>query len=66
MKGTTTSTQHEDALLNPEEFALRLGFSRETLRRKTRRGEIPVIRLSRNVLKYRESEIEKFLSSRTK
>jgi excisionase family DNA binding protein len=54
----------QDTLLSPEAFAMKLGIGRETLRRMTRRGEIPVIRLSRNVLKYRESEIEKFLASK--
>jgi len=56
----------QDTLLSPEAFALKLGVGRETLRRMTRRGDIPVIRLSRNVLKYRESEIEKFIASRAK
>ena len=55
-----------DKLLTPEEFAIRLGLGRETIRRLTREGAISVIRLSHNLLRYRESEVERFISSRKK
>jgi excisionase family DNA binding protein len=60
---TVVSTQ-PDKLLTPEEFCLRLGLGRETVRRLTRRGAIKVVRLGQNTLRYRESEIERFISSR--
>jgi excisionase family DNA binding protein len=53
-----------DRLLTPEEFSTRLGLGRETVRRLTREGTISVIRLSHNLLRYRESEVEKFLASK--
>jgi excisionase family DNA binding protein len=56
----------QDRLLTPEEFCIRLGLARETVRRLTRRGLIRVVRLSRNTLRYRESEIERFISTRKK
>ena len=55
-----------DQLLSPEEFCLRLGLGRETVRRLTRQGKIKVVRLSRNILRYRESELQRFIASRTK
>jgi len=60
---TVVSTQ-PDKLLTPEEFCLRLGLGRETVRRLTRKGKIRVIRLGQNTLRYRESEVETFLHSR--
>jgi excisionase family DNA binding protein len=54
----------QDNLLTPEQFAIRLGLGRETVRRLTREGVISVIRLSHNLLRYRESEVEKFLASK--
>jgi excisionase family DNA binding protein len=53
-----------DRLLTPEEFSTRLGLGRETVRRLTREGAISVIRLSHNLLRYRESEIEHYLSTK--
>jgi len=54
----------QDKLLSPEEFCLRLSLGRETVRRLTRKGKIKVVRLSRNTLRYRESEVERFIASR--
>jgi excisionase family DNA binding protein len=53
-----------DKLLTPEEFSIRVGLGRESVRRLTREGVISVIRLSHNLLRYRESEVEKFLSGK--
>jgi excisionase family DNA binding protein len=64
MNSSTLVSTQPDKLLTPEEFCLRLGLGRETVRRLTRRGVIKVIRLGPNTLRYRESEIENFISSR--
>jgi excisionase family DNA binding protein len=56
----------QDRLLTPEEFCLRVTLARETVRRLTRKKQIEVVRLSRNTLRYRESEVERFINSREK
>ena len=49
-------------LLTTREVADYLGLSTETVLRRFRRGEIPGgIRLASNVLRFRESEIERWL-----
>ena len=50
-------------LLTTRELAEYLGLSTERVLRRWRRGEIPGgIRLASNVLRFRESEIERWLS----
>jgi len=54
----------QDRLLLPEEFCLRLGLGRETVRRMTRKGQIKAVKLGPNTIRYRESEVERFIASR--
>ena len=50
-------------LLTTRELAEHLGLSTEAVLRRWRRGEIPGgIRLASNVLRFRESEIERWLT----
>ncbi len=50
-----------DRLLTTREVAAFLGMSPESVLRRYRRGELPGYRLSSNVLRFRESEIEAWL-----
>jgi len=51
-------------LLTTRELAGLLGLSCESVLRRYRRGEIPGgIRLASNVLRFRESEIDRWLTS---
>jgi excisionase family DNA binding protein len=55
-----------DRLLTTRQVAEWLGFSPETVLRRYRAGELPGIRLASNVLRFRESEVEAWLESRSK
>jgi predicted DNA-binding transcriptional regulator AlpA len=46
-----------DVLLKLPEAATMLGISARTFRRMVVRGDIPVVRLSSKILRYRESDI---------
>ena len=48
-------------LLTTRQVAEFLGVSPETVLRRWRRGEIPGVRLASNVLRFRESEIERWV-----
>ncbi len=48
-------------LLTTRQVAAFLGVSPETVLRRWRRGEIPGVRLASNVLRFRESEIERWV-----
>jgi excisionase family DNA binding protein len=50
-----------DRLLTTREVAAFLGMSPESFLRRYRRGELPGFRLSSNVLRFRESELEEWL-----
>jgi excisionase family DNA binding protein len=53
-----------DRLLTTREVAQYLGLSTESVLRRWRRGEIPGgIRLASNVLRFRESEIDRWLTA---
>jgi excisionase family DNA binding protein len=54
-----------DRLLTTRQVAEWLGFSPETILRRYRAGELPGIRLGSNVLRFRESEVEAWLESRS-
>jgi excisionase family DNA binding protein len=51
-------------LLTAREVADRLGLSAETILRWTRRGDLPAIRLPGGAIRYRESDLERWLASR--
>jgi excisionase family DNA binding protein len=53
-----------ERLLTTREIAAFLGMSPESVLRRYRRGELPGYRLSSNVLRFRESEIEAWLEGR--
>ena len=55
-----------DRLLTTREVAAFLGLSSETVLRRYRAGELPGIRLGSNVLRFRESELEAWLESRSR
>lgn len=48
--------------MTTREVAAFLGLSSETVLRRYRAGELPGYRLASNVLRFRESEIEEWLS----
>ena len=50
-----------ERLLTTRQVADFLGVSPETVLRRWRRGELPGYRLSSNVLRFRESELEAWL-----
>lgn len=50
-----------EPLLHPDEVARRLGISRRTLRRFTSAGEIPAVRITRRIVRYRRVDIERWL-----
>jgi excisionase family DNA binding protein len=50
-----------DRLLTTRQVATFLGLSPETVLRRWRAGELPGYRLSSNVLRFRESELELWL-----
>ena len=50
-----------DRLLAAREVAERIGLSTETVLRRWRAGEIPGFRISSNVLRFRESEVDAWL-----
>lgn len=49
-------------LINPHETAKRLGISTTTLRRMTKAGRIPAVRLSRRTVRYEPVAIEAFIA----
>ena len=51
-------------LLTAREVAGLLGVSSETVLRWTRRGDLPAIRLPGGAIRYREDELEAWLSKR--
>jgi excisionase family DNA binding protein len=51
-------------LLTAREVAELLGVSSETVLRWTRRGDLPAIRLPSGALRYREDEIDRWLTLR--
>lgn len=53
-----------DRLLTTREVAAYLGLSPETVLRRCRSGELPGIRLAKNVLRFRESAVEAWLEGR--
>lgn len=53
-----------DRLLTAHEVAEWLGLSTETVLRRWRAGDLPGFRLSSNVLRFRQSEIEEWLEGR--
>ena len=55
-----------DRLLSTREVAEFLGLSCETVLRRYRACELPGIRLGSNVLRFRESELEAWLESRSR
>jgi predicted DNA-binding transcriptional regulator AlpA len=59
-------TDNVDRVRTTQETAARLRVSLKTLRRMEQRGEGPPrIRITERIYGYRDSEIDKFLSSRT-
>jgi excisionase family DNA binding protein len=54
-----------ERLLTPVELANRLGVCTETVLRWTRSGELPAYRLPGGDLRYRDSEFEAWLASRS-
>jgi excisionase family DNA binding protein len=53
-----------DRLLTASDVAELLGFSPETVLRWTRRGELPAFRLPGGAIRYREGELEAWLTKR--
>ena len=51
----------KDELLTVEEAAEWLAISKPTLRRILRRGEIPVVRLAKRIVRIRLSDIEEYI-----
>ncbi|MGZ6637861.1 MAG: helix-turn-helix domain-containing protein [Solirubrobacteraceae bacterium] len=51
-------------LLTAREVAELLGVSAETVLRWTRRGDLPAIRLPGGAIRYRDSELEEWLTDR--
>lgn len=54
-----------EKLLNIQEAASLLGLSKWYLHKKIREGELKIVRLSRNRIRFRHSDLETFVSSRT-
>jgi excisionase family DNA binding protein len=52
------------SLLTAEEVAKILRFGVVTVKRLTRRGELPVVRLGHNSPRYRRSDVEAFIQSK--
>ncbi len=61
--GPLTKTT-DDLLLTARQVGERLGVSTETVLRWTRSGDLPAIRLPSNALRYRESDLNRWLSDR--
>lgn len=54
-----------EKLLNIQEAASLLGLSKWYLHKKIRAGEIKIVRLSRNRIRFRASDLETFVSNHT-
>jgi len=52
-------------LLTAREVADMLGVSAETVLRWTRRGELPAIRLPGGAIRYREADLDEWLTARS-
>ena len=51
-------------IMSADEVSKMLGFSRDTILRMARKGELPRIRLNSRVVVFRRSSIETFLRKR--
>jgi len=51
-------------LLRIEEVSLQTGLCSATVRRLIKRGELPAMKLSRNAIRVRESDLAAFLASK--
>ena len=52
-------------LLTAREIAEIISVSTETVLRRTRRGELPAVRLPGGAIRFREDDLERWLTART-
>jgi|LSQX01.2.fsa_nt_gb excisionase family DNA binding protein len=51
------------ALLTAEELAVKLGVSKDTIRRWRRSGKLPSVKLGERMIRFRPSDVEAFLQT---
>jgi excisionase family DNA binding protein len=60
----STDTSASADLLTTEQIAQRLGVGTVTVKRMVKRGELRCIRFNKNVVRFEESEVARYLASK--